>query len=151
MPYPACDIPSPPPRFTTQYPLRYPRPDAPRPFPTIYWLTDRALDHALADLERRGTIRQLEAALRADAALLERFRADHARYRDQRWAMLTPGDRAVVQAAPSLRRAFQGGIAGTAGFDRVKCLHAHAAHHLADPRGNTIARLLIERRHLPSL
>jgi len=136
-------------KITIEYPLRHPTPDTPTPFPTIYWLTDPALDHALADLERRGIIRQLGTMLHAEPDLLETFRADHQRYRAQRWAMLTAADRAIVEASPSLLRTFRGGVAGIADFDTIKCLHAHAAHHLADPQGNTIARLLIERHALP--
>jgi len=148
MPLPQSKIEIPNSKIQTEYPLRFPTPDQPTPFPTIYWLTDPTLDHALADLERRGIIRQLDACLHRDAVLLETFRADHQRYRAQRWAMLTQADRSLVEASPSLMRSFRGGVAGIADFDTIKCLHAHVAHHLAEPQGNTIARLLIERHAL---
>ncbi len=135
-------------KITTEYPLRYPAPDSPTPFPTIYWLTDPTLDRTLADLERRGTIRELEALLQSDTGLLNNFRGDHQRYREQRFAMLTADDRLIVEASPSLLRTFRGGVAGIADFTTIKCLHAHVAHHLADPQGNTIARLLIEHHAL---
>lgn len=134
------------PAFEIVYPLRRAKDGALTPFPTIYWLTDPALDKALADLERRGAIAELEALLGGDETLMRRYHDDHRRYVDRRWMMLTPDDRAAVEASDSLARAFAGGVAGIADFSTVKCLHAHVAHHLADR--NTVAELLIERYRL---
>ncbi len=131
-------------KVQTVYPLRRDAADNPTPFPTIYWLSDPALDREIADLERRGTVGQIEAMIRQDHDLLQSFHDDHVRYRAARWAMLTPDDRALVEASPSLLRTFQGGIGGIADFTTVKCLHAHIAHHLADH--NTAAAMLLDGR-----
>ncbi len=118
------------------------------PFPTIYWLGKGELHHAIADLERQGWVGKLEERMRNDAdfpgfrGFREEVHADHARYRERRWAMLTQADRALVESAPSLLRSFRGGVAGIADFDHVKCLHAHVAHALAD--SNAIGRVVLE-------
>ncbi len=122
------------------------------PFPTIYWLLDAALVRDLSELERLGGVGRLERAIAGDRALRAAYHADHGRYRQRRWAMLTDADRAAVEASPSLARAFRGGIAGIANFDAVKCLHAQYAYHLAEAsRGGTVAgRWIDERRGRPA-
>ena len=123
----------------TVYPLRH-TPTGPTPFPTIYWLYEPSLIHVLSELERRGGVRQLEAAIQEAPALRAGYHADHEQYRAARWAMLTDADRRIVDASPSLARAFRGGIAGIANPDAVKCLHAQYAFHLAETtRGGTVA------------
>lgn len=130
-------------KIDTVYPLRH-FPDHVEPFPTIYYLTDPTLVHAMAELERQQFIGRFEQRLAADAGLMAAYHADHESYRDIRWAMLTDADRAIVEATPSLAKSFRWGIAGIAKFDTVKCLHAHYAHHLANASagGTTIGRLL---------
>ncbi len=113
------------------------------PFPTIYWLLPGDLHTAIADLERRGWIKQLEQRVEDEPELREQLHEAHRRYAAQRWAMLTPEDRAVVEAAPSLLRTFRGGVAGVAGFDHIKCLHAHAAHAIAEPGGNPVGETVL--------
>lgn len=127
------------------YPLRH-FPTHTEPFPTIYYLRDPQLIHAMSELERHHHIARLQEQLRGDPALMKKYHADHAAYRDARWDMLTPEDRAVVENSPSLSRSFRGGIAGIADFDFVKCLHAQYAHHLAmhDRGGTTVGRLIDE-------
>lgn len=133
--------------YETVYPLRH-FPGHAEPFPTIYYLIDPALVHAISNLERQNHIGKFEQHLANDAELMASYRADHAAYRDTRWAMLTDEDRAVVEASPSLSRSFRGGIAGIANFDTVKCLHAQYAYHLAQhdtaPGGTTLGRLIDE-------
>ncbi|MEO0515042.1 MAG: DUF501 domain-containing protein [Planctomycetota bacterium] len=133
-------------QIDTVYPLRH-FPDHVEPFPTIYYLTDPALLHAMSELERQQFIGRFEQRLRDDADLMAAYHADHVQYRDTRWAMLTDADRAIVEASASLSRSFRGGIAGIANFDTVKCLHAHYAHHLAaaPTGGTTIGRLIDEQ------
>ena len=123
----------------TVYPLRH-TPAGPTPFPTIYWLTNPVLVREMAELERRGGVRQLEAAIQEAPALRAAYHADQDRYRAARWTILTDADRRIVDASPSLTRAFRGGIAGIANPDAVKCLHAQYAFHLAEAaRGGTAA------------
>lgn len=128
------------------YPLRQ---DAgrPAPFPTIYWLRPGDLHRTIADLERLGLIAQLEQRITDDATFRTEIHDDHRRYRQQRWDMLTPDDRATVEASPSLSRSFRGGVAGIADFDHIKCLHAHVAHALADR--NAIGQLVLDELATP--
>lgn len=127
------------------YPLRR-FPDRAEPFPTIYYLRDPGLVHAMCELERHQHIRRFERMLLDDPELMAAHHADHAAYRDARWAMLTDEDRATVEASPSLMRCFRTGIAGIANFDSVKCLHATLAYHLAaaERGGTTVGRLVDE-------
>lgn len=111
------------------------------PFPTIYYLHDPGLLRDLSELERHNAVGRLEAIIAADPELREKFHADHAAYRDERWAMLTDVDRRLVEGSPNLLKTFQGGVAGIADFDRVKCLHAHYAYHLArQPDGTALGK-----------
>ncbi|MEM8738419.1 MAG: DUF501 domain-containing protein [Planctomycetota bacterium] len=125
------------------YPLRRPSGRV-EPFPTIYYLRDAGLMRAMSELERHHHVREIERRLAEDAELMAAYHADHAAYRDTRWAMLTEPDRAAVEASPSLRRSFRGGIAGIADFNYVKCLHAQYAYHLArgEQGGTTAGRLI---------
>jgi hypothetical protein len=117
------------------------------PFPTLYWLIDPVRCRQVADLERDGAVGALERTIAADDALREGLRGDHRRYAAARWALLTPDEqRYAIDAgyAPALR---DKGIGGIADFTRLKCLHLHLAHHLAEHaagRGGTTAGRLIE-------
>ena len=125
------------------YPLRFRR-GVPTPFPTIYWLRDPELDRALAELERQQAVGRLEQRIADDDELRAAVAKDHERYRDARWAMLSAEHRAVVQASPSLSRAFATGVGGTANPAAVKCLHAHYAHHLATQSATALGPLIQE-------
>ena len=117
----------------------------PEPFPTIYYLRDPVLVHAMSELERQGHTQRFQQRLDHDPALRRRLHDDHAQYRSRRWDMLTPEDRRLIRGAPSLGRAFRTGVAGVANFDRINCLHAHSAHHLVQrPAGGTLIGQLID-------
>ena len=133
-------------QIDTVYPLRH-FPDRVEPFPTIYYLTDPALVHAMSELERQQFIGRFERRLADDAELRAAYHADHERYRDTRWAMLTENDRQLIEQSASLSRSFRGGIAGIANLDTVKCLHAHYAHHLAtaEAGGTTVGQMIDEQ------
>jgi hypothetical protein len=98
------------------------------PFPTLYWLSCRALVQAVGALEAEGGI-ALVAALLADDAEMA---ADHdlaaQRVRSARARLAQPGGPMLDQGA-----ALAAGIAGEATGGGLKCLHAHAALALADP------------------
>jgi hypothetical protein len=125
------------------YPLRWER-GRPVPFPTIYWLWDQRLASAIARLESAGWIATIEQQIAESPELAAAFAADHRRYAQTRWTMLNDADREAVIAAGLGENFRARGIAGIADPRRVKCLHAHVAHHLADPAGNTAARLLVD-------
>jgi hypothetical protein len=89
------------------------------PFPTLYYLTCPSARAAVSRLESGGTMRAMTERLRADAALAARYRAAHEGYLRRRGA---------IEALPTRESA--GGMP-----ERVKCLHALAAHALAAGRG----------------
>jgi len=113
------------------------------PFPTLFWLTCPTLIERLSRLEHQGYIKELERKLAEDGRLREEYYQNHRDYIAERWAALTPEDRALA-AEKGLDKALRGrGIGGLADWDKVKCLHLHYAHHLA--RGNAIGRWVEDR------
>ena len=88
------------------------------PFPTTFWLTCPLLVKRASRLEATGTMAALTETLQTDDGLRARLDAALTRYRERRDAHLV-----IVES---------GGPPG-GGPDRVKCLHAHLAHELADP------------------
>ncbi|MEM8884826.1 MAG: DUF501 domain-containing protein [Planctomycetota bacterium] len=124
------------------YPVRM-HGDRPTPFPTLYWLAGEALVKHISHVEREGWIKRLEAEIAADPELTAAFRADHARYIEQRWALLDEEDRALVRRFDMEADLRERGIGGLLDFGKIKCLHLQYAHHLAD--ANTVGRLLEER------
>ncbi|HUA43543.1 MAG TPA: DUF501 domain-containing protein [Streptosporangiaceae bacterium] len=94
------------------------------PFPTLFYLTCPRAAAAMSRLEAAGVMRQMSARLHSDAGLRARYAAAHEDY-------LTRRAEAAAQAGveplpPGTQSA--GGMP-----DRVKCLHALAAHTLAVP------------------
>ncbi|MDR0594040.1 MAG: DUF501 domain-containing protein [Bifidobacteriaceae bacterium] len=87
------------------------------PFPTLYYLTHPRANAAIGKLESEGFMRQLAQSLAQDKALAEAHRQAHQRYIE---------DRDRVEKVPELAGVSAGGMP-----DRVKCLHALAAHALA--------------------
>ena len=88
------------------------------PFPTLFWLTCPILIKRMSQLEARGELTALTQRLGEDDPLRVRLALAVDRYRERRDAH---------EMIPE-----SGGPPG-GGPDRVKCLHAHAAHELADP------------------
>jgi hypothetical protein len=89
------------------------------PFPTLYYLTCPRATAAASRLESAGRMREWQEELRTDPELAAGYRAAHEAYlaaRDARGVLPT--------------RATAGGMP-----DRVKCLHALAAHALATGPG----------------
>ena len=85
------------------------------PFPTLYWLTCVRACSAIGGLEASGVMRELTDRLRTDDDFSRAFGAAERDYVDRRNAL------APLESG--------GGIGGGPS-DRVKCLHAHYAHHL---------------------
>ena len=83
---------------------------------------------------------QCEARLRQDPARQQRLDADHQRYIEQRWSLLSDADRQLIHRC-DLRADFDElGVAGMRDFTTVKCLHAHVAQHLVD--GNAVGAMV---------
>ena len=123
-----------PPRGAVEVAHRCPcgRPDvvatAPRlpggsPFPTTFYLTCPRASSACSTLESNGVMASMQARLREDPALAEAYAAAHGAYLAARRSVgeLT-GDGDVGEIA---------GVSAGGMPDRVKCLHALAAHALA--------------------
>ena len=94
------------------------------PFPTLYYLTCPRATAAISRLEAAGVMREMQARLAADPGLQAAYRAAHTDY-------LTRRDGAARDAG---QEPLPAGTQSAGGMpDRVKCLHALAAHELAVP------------------
>lgn len=100
------------------------------PFPTLYYLTCPRAAAAVSGLEAGGMMRELAARLTDDAirAAYERAHRDYLKRRGE--AAASAG---LAPLPPGTQSA--GGMP-----DRVKCLHALAAHELAVPGANLFGR-----------
>jgi uncharacterized protein len=105
----------------------HPKLDDGAPFPTLFWLTCPILVKRASALEASGYMAELTEELGHDDGLRARLVAALDRYRDRRNAHEVIAD----AGAPP------GG-----GPDRVKCLHAHIAHEIADAPNPVGARAL---------
>lgn len=89
------------------------------PFPTLYYLTCARLTASVGTLEASGLMREMTERLGSDAELATAYRRAHDRYLAERDAIEPLGTDVSAGGMP----------------DRVKCLHAQAAHALADGPG----------------
>jgi uncharacterized protein len=87
------------------------------PFPTLFWLTCPILIKRASRLESEGRMAEISEKLLRDDAMRGRLEGAVDRYLERRDSHEVLTD---AEAPP-------GG-----GPDRVKCLHAHLAHELAD-------------------
>lgn len=102
------------------------------PFPTLYYLTHPAATASMSRLESSGVMAELQALLAEDEGLATAYRLAHDRYL---------ADRESIEFVPEIEGYSAGGMP-----DRVKCLHALAAHSLAaGPGVNPIGDLALER------
>jgi hypothetical protein len=101
------------------------------PFPTLYYLTCPRASAAMSRLEAAGVMRQMQRRLAEDTELRTAYHAAHHDYLARR------AEAARAAGVPPLPPGTQsaGGMP-----DRVKCLHALAAHELAVPGANPLGR-----------
>jgi uncharacterized protein len=99
------------------------------PFPTLYYLTCPRASAAMSRLEAAGAMRAMTARLRSDPRLAERYAAAHRDYLARRAAAAREAGQDPLPAGTQSA----GGMP-----DRVKCLHALAAHALAVPGVNPL-------------
>ena len=113
------------------------------PFPTLFWLSCPYLSKAIDRLEADGWIGRLERRLANDPRLSAEMDAAHARYIELRAAGLGAGKRGSLANSGMTASLLERGIGGTADRRRLKCLHLHVAHALAD--ANPIGVIVLER------
>ena len=102
------------------------------PFPTLYYLCHPAATAALSFLEATQVMNEYNQMLADDEELRARYRAAHESYL---------ADRETLGSVPEIAGISSGGMP-----DRVKCLHALAAHSLAaGPGVNPIGDLALAR------
>ena len=88
------------------------------PFPTLFWLTCPLLVRRASKLESEGRMAELNETLGENESLRARLDEAIRRYQERRDELVAIDD---------------GGSPPGGGPERVKCLHAHLAHELADP------------------
>jgi hypothetical protein len=110
------------------------------PFPTTFWLSCPRVAAKVARLEADGWIPRLETELHEDDARRSAIAAAHRCYAEERWALLTPEDRAWIEAQGWVDSLRDAGIGGIRDERHLKCLHLHHAHQLA--RSNPIGAYL---------
>jgi len=99
------------------------------PFPTLYYLTCPRAAAAISTLESSGMMREMTARLAEDEQLKAAYGRAHHDYIARRDAAAADEGRAPLP--PGTQSA--GGMP-----ERVKCLHALAAHELAVPGSNPL-------------
>jgi hypothetical protein len=105
------------------------------PFPTLYYLTCPRATAAMSGLEASGLMREMTARLAEDGELKAAYERAHNDYLARRDA--AAADEGLAPLPPGTQSA--GGMP-----ERVKCLHALAAHELAVPGSNPLGREAVE-------
>jgi uncharacterized protein len=105
------------------------------PFPTLYYLTCPRASAAMSRLEAAGAMRVMTGRLRSDPRLADRYAAAHRDYLARRAAAAREAGQDPLPAGTQSA----GGMP-----DRVKCLHALAAHALAVPGVNPFGAEAVE-------
>ncbi|RNE63778.1 DUF501 domain-containing protein [Cryobacterium tepidiphilum] len=102
------------------------------PFPTLYYLSHPAATAAISHLEATQVMNEYNQMLADDPELREQYRSAHESFL---------ADREKLGSVPEIAGISSGGMP-----ERVKCLHALAAHALAAGPGlNPIGDLALER------
>lgn len=102
------------------------------PFPTLYYLSHPAATAAISFLEATQVMNEYNLLLAEDEHVRAHYRAAHESFL---------GDREMLGIVPEIAGISSGGMP-----DRVKCLHALAAHSLAaGPGVNPIGDLALAR------
>ena len=105
------------------------------PFPTLFYLTCPRATAAMSRLEAAGLMREMTARLGADSELRSAQISAHKGYASLRAsAAAQAGVDPLPEGSPTV-----GGMP-----DRVKCLHALAAHELAVPGRNRLGAEALE-------
>ncbi len=111
-----------------------------KPFPTLFWLVDAALNYRIDQEEAKGLIKDFQARVDTEPGLQASMHADHEAHIRLRDSFLAEEVRSALQAAGFADVLQERGIGGIADFTRIRCLHTWYAAHLVVP--NTIGGLL---------
>jgi len=111
-----------------------------QPFPTLFWLSSKAIDKALARIESQGVVKELEQRIKDDPELREAHHKSHRDYIDRRWQGMTDEHKAIIEEKGFSPLFESLGIGGIKSWDQVRCLHMQYAHHLVGD--NAIGRIL---------
>lgn len=120
-----------------------------QPFPTLYWLSSRAIDKALAKIESHGVVKELEQRIKDNEALREAHYASHRDYIAKRWKVMSEEHKAIIEKKGFKPLFEKLGIGGIANWDKVRCLHMQYAHHLVG--NNAIGRILDEEYNIRAI
>jgi hypothetical protein len=113
-----------------------------KPFPTLFWLIDPALNYRIDQLEAGGLIARLQQRVDAEPVLRQRMSDDHRQHIALRARYLGAREHELLRQTGMLDALSGRGIGGIADFGRIRCLHTWYAAHLVV--ANTIGRLLDE-------
>ena len=113
-----------------------------KPFPTLFWLTCPYVVKEVDRLEADGWIARLERRMAENEELRAGMARAHERYIEDRVASLSDDERRAIESRGQASSLLDRGIGGIADRARLKCLHLHVAHDLADE--NPIGRIVCE-------
>lgn len=106
------------------------------PFPTTYYLTCPRAASMIGTLEADGVMREMTTRLAADPDLHRQYEEAHHDYLTRRDTLAREAGLAPLPE----------GMQSAGGMpDRVKCLHALAAHELAVPGANPLGKEVLGR------
>lgn len=111
-----------------------------KPFPTLFWLVDKALCYRIDRAEAAGLIKQLQKRIDDDPALRDDMRRDNLAYIQLRHEYMGDATRQRLAQLGFADVLTQKGIGGIGDFTRIRCLHTWYAAHMVQP--NTVGRLL---------
>ena len=110
----------------------HPRLEDGSPFPTLFWLTCPVLVKRIGTIEASGWMNEMNQRLTARESVRGRLEAALVRYRERR------DQHEVIEDS---------GAPPGGGPDRIKCVHAHVAHELADGSNPVGSSALAETGH----
>lgn len=104
-----------------------------RVFTTLYWLTCPKVSRQIGRWESEGWIGRIESEVAGNPAARDSMASLHAQYTAARQEAIGADRMAELRSDQPRVAAFldRTGIAGVSDFTHIKCLHAHAAFHLA--------------------
>lgn len=120
-----------------------------QPFPTLYWLSSKAIDKALARIESQGVVKELEQRIQEDSTLRDAYHKAHQDYVSKRWEFMTPEHKKIITDKGFKPLFDKLGIGGIKDWDKIRCLHMQYGHHLVQE--NPIGRILDQEYDIKSI